>query len=472
MGIIALAGMALGLFWFWIPVVWLIIPAAVAAAWMACEVRTSRCFGKNLAVLLVCAFLVRLLAALANGVLAERYTGVNEPWDLVPDGSVYVSYGYYLSELMTGRAAPEAYKILVHRLEHNYAWPGWTWYQVTGMSYWNGLWFSVFATTPVAIWLMNGLASLLSAVLLFRFLRHRYDERVAVLGFGALLFYPTLVLWSASGSKESLVVLSSVIFLLALNAFLTWPMRRRHLGLGMVLGVSAIAAYFLRSYIAGLLAITALLTMAGRVVAGIWGSRRWWARIGLIAVLALAATIGWERGTEVMERLYQHSLRRSVANYYVDPIGTTGYRIYPQRYYERDYVYLVEGNALKLSRLTWTERASTAARALARFFFSPYLGDVAQSRILSMLYPLALLNMALCPFVMVGCWRGLQKDPALLPLMGFMLVVAFVVGLHNGNVGTVVRIKDMVMPFYLVLAAVGIGEVMNWRPNAGTLPLI
>ena len=87
---LALAGIVLGLFWFWLPVIWLLVPAGMAAWWMNREIRDSR-FRPVLAAMLILGAVIRIAAVLGNGVLADRFAGPNEPWDMIPDGSVYAS---------------------------------------------------------------------------------------------------------------------------------------------------------------------------------------------------------------------------------------------------------------------------------------------------------------------------------------------------------------------------------------------
>ncbi len=464
---LTLAGIALGLFWFWLPVVWLVIPVGMAAWWMSREIRGSR-FHSLLAAMLIIAALVRVAAVLGNGILADRFAGPNEPWDLIPDGSVYASYGEYIAELVTGHTGPPTYKVLVHRVENTGLWPAWNGYQVTGMSYWNGLWFSLFSTTPAATRLINCLASLMAAVLLFRFMRRRFDERAAALVLGGLLFYPTLAVWAASGAKEWLVVLLSIVFLLALDPFAAWPIGRRHIGLAALMAASAAATYFLRAYVALLLVGTAGLVLLWRIAVHAWSTRRPAIRALLIVSAIGAAAAGWHRAVAGTEQFYQHSLRSSVAHYAVDPAGATGYRLYPKRFYEQDYARLPSvGPNSDLIRLSPKQKIVTALLGMARFFFSPYPSDLARSRALYAVYPLALLNLALLPFVVAGALWGLRTPASgLLPLTVFMILISFVIGLHSGNVGTVVRVKDMAMPFYFVLAAVGIGRIFNWRTHA------
>ena len=64
---------------------------------------------------------------------------------------------------------------------------------------------------------------------------------------------------------------------------------------------------------------------------------------------------------------------------------------------------------------------------------------------------------------MVGLVAGLRRDMLLTLILAANIALGwFIISLHNGNIGTLVRIRDMVVPFVGWLASLGVCSTIEW----------
>lgn len=447
----------IGCFLFFVPILWLLVPSIIGL-WVYWDIAPRR-FGRSVVCLLLIALLVRVLFSLGNEVFAYVIHDTNRPWDLAPDASVYNSYGYYIAEVLMGRTSPPLYKVFVHRTEHGGILPSWDFYQVTGMAYFNAVVFSLFGTTPLSIKLFNSLLSVLTAFLLYRYSRERMGEQAAIAGMALVLFYPSLVLWSVTGLRESpLIFLCTVALLVAGRLSSSNVSRVRSLPAALILLLSLVLVYFLRSGVAYVLTLILLMTFALRLFVIAWSGRSHLVKGSLTCVAVGSILLGIHQSSSVRDYVDDFGVRstmRAVSNYRVE-LSATGYKIYPERYYQYfDYFSKVEDRET-LTLSVW-EKYLVGLKAVSRFYFSPFMSDLYRGSRLFFLYPQAIFNIVLFPFVLLGSLWCIERHPFFfLPMVLFVFVGGLAIGLHGGNVGTIFRYKDMVAPYYLLLGAVGV----------------
>jgi len=71
-------------------------------------------------------------------------------------------------------------------------------------------------------------------------------------------------------------------------------------------------------------------------------------------------------------------------------------------------------------------------------------------------YPVMMAWYFLIPLIVAGLFYGLTRNfRRVLPLITFLSVWILLGALANGNAGTVLRMRDMVTPFLLILASAG-----------------
>jgi hypothetical protein len=118
------------------------------------------------------------------------------------------------------------------------------------------------------------------------------------------------------------------------------------------------------------------------------------------------------------------------------------------------YVNPVSAAASTLT-LTDAEAARYAVRAALSFITVPLPWQLASTRELSYLPEQMIwyLMIALLPVGLVAGWR---RDPIVTSLLaGYTLPTAAALALTNGNVGTLLRLRGIVIPYLIWLSAVG-----------------
>lgn len=302
----------------------------------------------------------------------------------------------------------------------------------------------LFGPAPYAIHLFNVSCYIAGAVLMHRTVRPSYGALTALVSLGAILFIPTIVVWSASALKESLYFLLTAIVVSSLMK----AVRRGGTGGGMAgLCCAVAAAAALGSVRAGAL----FIVTAGVVLAfvGTFLTRRVWL---LVLVLALATVLG----NSVLERPSVRSRMMpwlvDSSNIHIGNVRTEGhsYKLLDQRFYSGD----------PLNSMTWPEAKRYVVRALISFVTVPLPQDVV-SRPELLLVPQQVFWYGLLVFAVPGVFEGCRRDTFLTwLLLGISCAGAGVIALNSGNVGTLVRIRDTVVPLVSCLGAVGVVSVL------------
>lgn len=70
----------------------------------------------------------------------------------------------------------------------------------------------------------------------------------------------------------------------------------------------------------------------------------------------------------------------------------------------------------------------------------------------------------LIPFIIIGITVAIRfKIWQNFAILTYLFIITSVYALVEGNVGSAFRHRDLVLPFYLIYAAVGIAKVFGWR---------
>jgi hypothetical protein len=292
---------------------------------------------------------------------------------------------------------------------------------------------------PYAIHLFNVACSLTGAVLIHRVVRPSFGVLAALLALVLMLFLPTMLLWSASALKESLYFLltSSVIYGLAGAAR---PGR-------VVWRVGALAVAVVAALLIGPVRAGALVIVAGGVgvaVAGTLLTRRLYL---LAAIFMLTAAAGYQvlQLPSVQSRVM--SALVVSANIHVGHVNTRGYsyRVLDRTFY----------TGRPLSTMTGVEATRYVVRALLKLVLVPLPHEM-ESRSQLVFLPQQVLWYGLVALALPGAIVGLRRDPFLTWLLvGLIAVGGGVIALNSGNVGTMVRLRDSIVPMVVCLAALG-----------------
>jgi hypothetical protein len=300
---------------------------------------------------------------------------------------------------------------------------------------------------PYAIHLFNVTIFVVTAVVLHRLIRPAYGRVAAFLGLALMLFLPTPFVWSVSALKETLYVLLCVIGMMAVITLLrTRSWAACALAAGALVGTIAWIDGVRRG---GLVVVTAGL---GVGVAGHMVLRRWPLVLLLLAMLTIVGRV------LVKDAAIQHRIMTNLKTSAVLHIGNVrtdghGYKLLDQRFYS-------DWSGEAIATMTGTEALRFAIRALVSVIIVPLPWQI-QSWSEIVFLPQQLLWYALVILALVGLVAGLRRDLLVTCMLaGFSFISAAAVGLNSGNIGSMVRHRDTVVPFVVWLSALGAAAVV------------
>jgi hypothetical protein len=305
---------------------------------------------------------------------------------------------------------------------------------------------TIAGPTPYSLRLFNTAVFLAGALLLFRVARRAYGSVVAFTGLGVLLAVPSLAASSVSLLKEPLYFTASALFLWSvLEVIREGPTVWRRLGALMLIAILGVVLQDLRRG-ALLLAVSGvMLAIVMRLVLS-----RWWSVLAATAIAVVVAGVAMS-SAEIRGRAL--SGLESAAKLHTGHVFTVGHA-----YKLLDAGFYVNPQATVSSTLTLTpeQAARFVLRGLVSFAVEPLPWTMATQRELLFL-PELLLWYAVVALVPVGVWVGWRSQPTVTALLvGYVMPTAVVVALTTGNVGTLLRLRGLVLPYLLWLSVLGL----------------
>jgi hypothetical protein len=293
--------------------------------------------------------------------------------------------------------------------------------------------------------LLNTICFTVAAILLFRLIRTAFGAPPAFGGLVVLLFLPTLFAWSISLLKEPIYLLvTTVVLTAAVSVVRPAPWRTRSLAF-----VTMIAGLALTSDLRPSALPLALLGL-GCGLAALWffsTPLRYRVAVSIIAILAMFVITS---RTSAPQRL--RSTLEGAAKAQTGHVFTVGhaYKLLDDEFYFEPVTPLAS-----TFTLTAAEAARYVIRAAVSFVATPLPWEFASPRELLFLpeHTLWYVMAALFPIGLVAGWR---RDPVVaMLLVGYMLPTAAAIALTNGNVGTLLRLRGIVVPYIVWVSAVG-----------------
>jgi hypothetical protein len=308
----------------------------------------------------------------------------------------------------------------------------------------------MFGPSPYAIRLLNGVIFAAGAGWLYRLARRGFGEVPALGGLAAVLFLPSLLLWSVSLLKESVYFLSTVATLAGGLSIVRGTTRPIRAGGALLVAVNLWLLADLRP--------GAVVLTGGGLLAGV---AAWWMLqaprrilVGTAAALVIAVTV-W-RSPSVSARVL--AALTAAAKQHTGHVFTVGhaYKTLDDKFYER-----VDTPSTSQLRLTAGEAARYVVRSGWSFITVPFPWQVATRSELAFV-PEQLVWYVLVLTGLAGLWPAWRRDSLLTAVLaGYVLLMAGALALTNGNVGTLVRLRGLVMPFLAWLSALGGAVVLQ-----------
>lgn len=302
----------------------------------------------------------------------------------------------------------------------------------------NGGLFRIFGDAPAAPAIVNVFLGAWVAVpvylLVLQVVRHNHGVARWAAALSAL--FPSLILWSVLNIREAPTVLAMALVVYAASRLQDRTELLAIVGLALGLAVLGVSRQYLMVLVSGA-TLVGLLVARGRTPVSSGA-----------AAVALATMVGLVlQSAGLGEALVlEPSLTRVQA-------------------FRTDFT-IGAGSAYGLDHDVSTVRGALAflPTGLGYFLFAPFPWRT-QSLLQSVTLPETLLWYALFPFIIRGAYLGIRHDLRNLAVVfSVLLVVTLAYALVEGNVGTAYRHRAQVLPFFFVLAAVGLRDAYGaWR---------
>jgi hypothetical protein len=318
----------------------------------------------------------------------------------------------------------------------------------------------MFGPSPYTTRLLNGTLFVAAAVALYRLARAAFGAVPAVCGLVAVVFLPSSVWWSVSLLKES------AFFLLTTGALAgaLVAIRARTTAARVAAGAACAASLWLVSD----LRAGALVMTAGGIVLGL---AIWWitarpVRIAAAAAAAIVAGIAFMYWSPLSSR----GLRAMtvLAAQHAGNVSTPGhaYKTLDERFYPSFDMSIVA------KPMTRGEAARFVARSTVTFVAAPLpWRSVGASELFYM--PEQVAWYALIVLTLIGVPAAWQLDRLVASmLVGYAAPMAALLALVNGNVGTLVRLREMVLHYLVWIAALGFVVLIQRLVARGDVPTI
>jgi hypothetical protein len=302
-----------------------------------------------------------------------------------------------------------------------------------------------FGPAPYGVRLMNSALFIAGALLLYRVTRETLGLAPALTGLTAVLFLPTLFVWSISLLKESLYFTGSALILWAAVVVLradAWRVRVY----GVLAGLAG--AMVIRDLRSGAILLAASGLVAGLAIRALTSSRRLAAASAMAVILAAASL-------SIVPTVQDRVMRalESTAKTHTGHVFTVGHAY---KLLDAGYYFNPQTPAASTLTLNAGQSARYVLRAAVSFAVVPAPWQLASVRELAFL-PEQLLWYVMLVLLPIGAVAGWRRDPLVTCLLlGFALPTAAVLALTNGNVGTLLRLRGLVTPYLVWVSAVGL----------------
>ena len=298
---------------------------------------------------------------------------------------------------------------------------------------------------PYGVHLFGIALFLLGTVVLFRTVRPVFGRTASLIGLVVLLFLPSLFAWSISALKEPLYFLATACAI-ALAVKLA---RDRRLGIRLiVLAALAVLILVIGTIRDGGAALAGAGILGG--LAGAWMIRRPWAVAAVVVLLPIATglTLRVPRTQIRVYNLIQWAARQHRA--FIETPGWA-YPLLDQRFYD---------DAQTITDMRFDEATRYVVRAAERYVTVPLPWEAKSPAAVAYL-PEQVIWYVLVALLPIGVLFSLRRDAVLtMILCGVTIVSASAIALLNGNVGALVRLRVLAIPYITWLSMVGLCELL------------
>jgi 4-amino-4-deoxy-L-arabinose transferase-like glycosyltransferase len=359
------------------------------------------------------------------------------------DGETYAQQAWYISRVLSNKdlyMVPST-EFIFKSFDKMVDWyggrlPSVNEYEIGIITYAMALIYAIFGYQPLILRIINCLFGALSAVLIYDITKFVFNKKVAYVAIVLTMFFPSLFLFSTTNLKDP-----SIIFLLILTiwAMTKFSKHKRILYLAVIL-ISTVMIFFIRVYLFGTLILIVSLYFLAIYTFKMSRLKKFLILLTVISILL----------TPIAKKNIRNGLNflfTKQSGYFFERGGISNYKIYPERFYQ-------SRGEIKDMRLD--EFLLSYFKGLTYVLFSPFpwhikSGSLFLGSLLNFLWYF-LFIFALLGILKATRYKLLESTATILTLF----VITSLLALTSGNIGTVFRHRDMLIPFFLIFSAVGL----------------
>jgi hypothetical protein len=303
-----------------------------------------------------------------------------------------------------------------------------------------GFLYYLFGIVPVLGKCLNSLFGVLTGILVYFTTKKLFGIKTAKLAGILTVFFPTLFFWSITNLKDSIFIFILTFVAFSFTSFLKTRKVKYLLLLALLLPLIAL-------YRTGIIALLIIPMLVCALV-----NKKWlFAKVVVIFILSLTLLFNSQAHNYLLKKIrekdnFSNIVMRQKAN---GDSAESAYVIYPERFYNYhryENVYPITVNEL----------IPSFTKGFTFLMFKPFPWDIDNKAKLAF-YPIAVLWLVLFPFFIIGLFFSFRKEyGSSIFLILLFLSIAIMLSLTEGNIGTMVRHRDMLTPIYLIYSSLGL----------------
>jgi hypothetical protein len=299
---------------------------------------------------------------------------------------------------------------------------------------------------PYGVHLFNVLLYVGAVAVMYRLIRRSFGPLAAFGGSAILLFLPSLFAWSISALKEPIYMSLAVVEVVVVLTIV----RGRQVGARVAAIAALVALAFVMEEVRkGTLIVVALGTVVGLTGSWVMQTRRRMVLAAVAAPVLLAVALVQP---QIEARLM--TVARDSVRYHMGHVLSPGvsYQLVDSRYYSKwDLV----------PKLPRREAAQFAVRAAISYVIEPTPRHW-QSPLIWAFLPEHLVWLTLVLLAPLGLIDAVRRDRLLAcVLLAHAAAIMMMVALTSGNIGTLIRHRDLSLPYLVWFSVLGFTAVLR-----------
>ncbi|MBL7196552.1 MAG: glycosyltransferase family 39 protein [Candidatus Omnitrophica bacterium] len=311
--------------------------------------------------------------------------------------------------------------------------------------------YYLFGYVPILGKCINALAGVLTGMTVYFISKELFGKRTAKLACALTMFYPTLFLWSIANLKDTIL-----IFLLTFTAYIyILSFKRKRIVFLFLLPVLIILiAYYRFSLLLPLIFIAAFYLIIN-------------IRLKYKKFVVLVSILIFLLNSQAIYKHYNDYMKTKQSKISISKLigiqrgnaksGGTVYKIYPERFYDMN----------KPEPITIKEFVVSLFKGTLSLMFKPFPWEIEKKSQL-FYYPVSIIWNFLFVFFIIGSLVSIRcQIKSVIFLQTLFIIIILFYSLIEGNVGTVLRHRDMVTPIYLIFSSFGIVHLFVLKQFGG-----